>query len=271
MPRENEEAFKEVFLALLHKIAIKARVDRLTRASDMALANQEAAASIVSKLCLKELKAIKPAYRLKIFYLISAIVRESVAKYGSRSKYAARWVGKLESMANTLAEIPSADKIQVGRVLQLWWRDGVFPPRALTKLQAIFPASLTPNTTSAKKSSQKHSSRAAGASGGSREKNEKSASASVERTLTYWDADLGTEVVILKRTGSQHDEPASPVRDGLDNPAQEPSPPDESPLLPDASNVNFDKMNEDLVNEDEESQVPHRRMITLGVAKTTKI
>ncbi|KAL4514153.1 hypothetical protein Ndes2437B_g04193 [Nannochloris sp. 'desiccata'] len=150
MPWEKEEAFR----VLLHKIATKATPERLAKAAASALENDEAAVKYVSGIILKEMKQLKPTYKLRVFFAFSSIARASVAKYGSRSKYAARWAIKLETIAGLLSEIPPNDKIQVARVLQLWWRDGIFPPSALAKLQAQFPASPGPNyKTSAHKQS----------------------------------------------------------------------------------------------------------------------
>jgi hypothetical protein len=213
---------EEAFRALLHKIAIKATVERLARAADMALEKDEAGVKIVSKLILRELKNLKPAYKLRIFYAFSSIVRASVAKYGSRSKYADRWGVKLDTVAGLLAEIPPSDKILVGRVLHLWWRDGIFSPRSLTKLQTQYPASPTPNTTSTKKLSHKsgHDTKNKNLAG--------SSSTSVEKMLKYWDEELGTEVIITSASKTQ-DAPASPDRN-VDKAPLEQSPIDESPL-----------------------------------------
>jgi hypothetical protein len=262
---EKEEAFR----TLLHKIAAKATSERLATASDLALENDEAAVKHVSGLVLKELKQLKSAYKLRIFYAFSSIVRASVAKYGSRSKYAARWGVKLDTIAGLLAEIPPNDKIQVGRVLQLWWRDGIFPPSALTRLQAIFPAPAAPNTASHSKKSGAVSKQSA--SGGSSEEKK-------NLQKKYWDADLGAEVFITS-TG-KHDAPASPQRDGLDNPAQEPSPVDDASPLPEVAAGGEKKMNSshqapvfkfsnhvDEINEDfdeeDKPRPPKRRMLTL--------
>ena len=183
---------------------------------------------------------------------------------------AARWGVKLETIAGLLNEIPPTDKILVGRVLQLWWRDGIFPPSALTKLQSQFPASPAPNSTP-----HTHS------SGKPKIKKKKTHLASgstalapgVEKNSTYWDRDLGTEVVITRN--ERRDAPASPLR-AVDAPAQDPSPVDESPLPESQGGVDdtttagagasVDIYNGGEVNEDEEEmmpKVPKRRMITL--------
>ncbi|KAL4542337.1 hypothetical protein Ndes2526B_g09303 [Nannochloris sp. 'desiccata'] len=204
MPWEKEEAFR----VLLHKIATKATPERLAKAAASALENDEAAVKYVSGIILKEMKQLKPTYKLRVFFAFSSIARASVAKYGSRSKYAARWAIKLETIAGLLSEIPPNDKIQVARVLQLWWRDGIFPPN------------------------------------------------------------LGTEVVITRNV--RHDAPASPPRD-IENPAQEPSSADDSPLPESSSRqvgaaaAAYYYNNDDETHEDDSMpRVPQRRMITLA-------
>jgi hypothetical protein len=59
MPWEKEEAFR----VLLHKIAIKATPERLAKAAEMALENNEAAVKNVSGIILKEMKQLKPGYK----------------------------------------------------------------------------------------------------------------------------------------------------------------------------------------------------------------
>jgi len=43
----------------------------------------------VCALLLHEMKALKPAYRLKLFFVASAILRQSKSRRGERDKYGA--------------------------------------------------------------------------------------------------------------------------------------------------------------------------------------
>jgi hypothetical protein len=59
MPWEKEQAFR----VLLHKIATKATTERLAKAADFALENDEAAVKHVSGIIMKDMKQLKPTYK----------------------------------------------------------------------------------------------------------------------------------------------------------------------------------------------------------------
>ena len=59
MPWHQEEAFR----VLLHKIASKATEERLAKAVDLALENDEAGVKYVSGRILKEMKQLKAQYK----------------------------------------------------------------------------------------------------------------------------------------------------------------------------------------------------------------
>ena len=133
---DGEADFKHA----LRQVARSATRDRLELVAIAAVEEEEVAYKVVAHLLLKTLKEVKPDSRLRVFYGLSAVARQSVARRGAGSKYVRRLEPQLDAVATLLGEAPDKDRALVARVLELWWREGVFSPPAVAKLQAQFPA-----------------------------------------------------------------------------------------------------------------------------------
>lgn len=103
-------ARKDDFVHLLQRTTIRATVSRLERLAELATRDESAAAPFVAPKMIQELQSLPPEYkcvvsvvcrlytrlythahpklrRIRLVYVLSAIVRKSVADYGTRSKY----------------------------------------------------------------------------------------------------------------------------------------------------------------------------------------
>jgi hypothetical protein len=79
---EHEQDFR----ALLKDITKKASKEHLDLIAELAVSDA-VAYKIVCALLLKELKQVKPDYRIKIIFAMSSIVRLSVSRHATRDKY----------------------------------------------------------------------------------------------------------------------------------------------------------------------------------------
>ena len=126
-----------------------------------------------------------------MLYALSSIARVSFEKFGSRSQYSKLWGSQLEVLGDILQHVPVEDKAYIARVLKLWWREGLFHPVKISRLQDIFVEKTEGSSTSPP---QPHS---------------------VPQTLLktpvdHWTA-LGVQVVMEERMYGIPDTPASPI------------------------------------------------------------
>ncbi|KAL4449023.1 hypothetical protein ABPG77_007740 [Micractinium sp. CCAP 211/92] len=135
---EREEQFR----SLLHRAAKKASREMIDTIADIAVRDDKVAYKAVCALLLHEMKQLKPAYRLKLFFVASAILRQSKSRRGDRDKYAARFAPLLDGMADLLATLPADQLASVLKVLDMWWRDEIFPPTTVAALQKRFSGLL---------------------------------------------------------------------------------------------------------------------------------
>jgi hypothetical protein len=134
----------------------------------------------VCALIVHEMKHLKPVYRLKLFYVMSAVLRASKTRRGDRDKYgrqpelgfrsalvpspsaafallfclpnpattplhspgaaAARFEPLLGTVAELLEPLPADQLPSVLKVLDLWWCDDIFNPATIAGLQKRFKA-----------------------------------------------------------------------------------------------------------------------------------
>jgi hypothetical protein len=78
------------FQAVLASIGKKATKDLLDLAAELAVADDKFAYKAVCGLIVREMKRLKPHYRVRLFYLVSSVVRRSISERGlSKDKYGA--------------------------------------------------------------------------------------------------------------------------------------------------------------------------------------
>ncbi|PSC69158.1 splicing arginine serine-rich 15 [Micractinium conductrix] len=126
---------EEQFRGLLQKAARKASRESIDTIADIAIRDDKVAYKAVVALIMHEMKALKPAYRLKLFFVASAILRQSRARRGERDKYAPRFKPLLNSLADLLAPLAADQLASVLKVLDVWWRDEVFDAPTVAALQ----------------------------------------------------------------------------------------------------------------------------------------
>lgn len=79
------------FRTLLKDVTRNATNDRLQLLAEMAEQDAPVAYKHIVALLLKDLKRLKPDYRIRIIFAMSSIVRTSVSRNGNRDKYGAHF------------------------------------------------------------------------------------------------------------------------------------------------------------------------------------
>jgi hypothetical protein len=126
------------FKHILRQVAHGATRERLELLATLAVEEELLAYKVVTAVLVKKLKEVKPQYRLRVFYAISAVARQSVGRRALASRYVERLSPQLDAIAAAMEQAPAAERRMVARVLEQWWREGVFSPSEVAKLQARF-------------------------------------------------------------------------------------------------------------------------------------
>lgn len=112
-------AREDEFRDLLHKAASKATPRILDDVAALAIRDDKVAYKAVSALILHEMKQLRPQYRLKLLYALSAILRQSKERRGDKDKYGGCWGAAGAAGRRELVLTAAGSRVAVHRRQQL--------------------------------------------------------------------------------------------------------------------------------------------------------